>query len=214
MANICVNSICFVSRDLTCLKELHANIKSVAENKTDNSVIKLLESYCYNHGEAALLCDRRDYFSYVDKSITPKGSVYYFMTETCSAWDENLLGFYTLLREKYNDSIRIYHQSEEEGLSLYSIYDPTGLFFKDRYKVDMCLKGEYITEYFSTYTDVIEMLNSYFPEYNLSVFESPEDVESQLQESLEDEADDFFNLHVFQPYTKSTYNNNYFKEVA
>lgn len=215
MCNICVNSLCFVSRDLKKLKELHANIKAVADNKANNTVSKLLEAYCYNHGEISLLTDRRDYFSDVDKNITQKGPVFYFRAETCSAWDENLLSFYTLLREKYENSIYMYHQSEEEGLSLYSVYDPTGIFFHDRYKVDMCLNSEYTTEYFSSYSDVVSMLESYFPALNISVFDSPTDLEERIADSLDGDSDDFFNLHIFQTYSKYTWDNtNHYKEAA
>lgn len=214
MCNICVNSLVFTSRDLTKLKDLHNKIKKVSNNKRDNSLARLLLAYSYNQEKIHVLVDKRDYFSDVHNSITQKGSVYYFMAETCSAWEENLLGLHTILKEKYNDAIRMYHQSEEEGLALYSVFDPTGLFFNDRYKVDMCLNNEYTTEYFSSYGEVVEMLQSYFPTLDISVFDAPADVETTIRETLNDDGEDFFNIHVFQPYGRENWCNNYYKEAA
>lgn len=217
MCNICVNSLVFSSKDLDALKELHQQIKNITETESGNSVANLMRAYSYTEHDIALLCDRRDYFSFVDTAIEQKDSVFFFNAETCSAWSENLDCLFTLLKERYNNKIRLYASSEEEGMGIYTIADSTGIFFKDKFKVDACVSGEYFTEYFTHYAHVIKFLQAKFPTLAFSVFDAPEDVEEAINDTLDLDTEDFFHIHIFEPYSSDAGrlgNYYYSKEAA
>lgn len=214
MCNICINSITFTSNDIKLLKELHKQISLVAEDKTRNSMATLLSNHGYSDGEISLLVDSRDYFSDCDQTIIQKLNIFFFSCETCTAWDENLTPLYILLKEKYKNKIHIYHQSEEEGLGLYSYSDETGLFYSDRYKADLCINDNYSTEYFHEYTDMINYLEKLFPKASISPFMALNDVEEAIKSVYDDGSDPefFITLNMFMPYNAEKY--RYAKEVA
>ena len=202
MCNICINSLVFASRNLVALKKLHKIILNLSGDETTNSVANLLRAHSYTEHDVTLLCDKRDYVSYVEKEISSNGPVFCFGAETCSAWSENLECLHTLLSEKYSNIIRLYAQSEEEGMGIYSVADPAGIFLRDKFKVDTYLNGDYITQYFSSYADVISFLQGKFPKLSFCVFDAPEDVEQVIRDTLDYDTEDFFNLHVFEEYSE------------
>lgn len=213
MSNICINSITFTSTNLTLLQDLHKHILDIASDKSKNSIDNLLKAYNFSLAEIIIMSDKRDYISDI-KGIEQREGIYLFSTETCTAWDEHMLPFFVLLKERYNNQITLYFQSEEEGEGIYIYHDPTGLFYKDRFKSDYCYKGEYSTEYFHAYQDMISHLSKQFPKANLNIFMSIAEAENAIRDNYEDDSDDdfFVTLNAFVPFNTNFY--KHYEEVA
>ena len=213
--NPCINSLVFISRNPMLLKRLHSAMLQVS-NTNSKSIYELLRKHGYNDKDATLLADKRDYISDVDKVVTAKLDIFYFSAETISAWVPNLLPIVTMLREKYNDSIRLVAQSTEEGNSIYNTNDISGLFFPDKFKVDFCCNGAYETEFFESWSSLIDYLGNHFEKANINPYYTMEEIREAVDEAYDDgDSEYFFNINVYTPYDNSNfYSCEYSLEVA
>lgn len=214
MSNICINSITFTSKNPQLLMDLQKHIQSIANDKARNSIVNLLKSYEYTDAEILIIADRRDYISDCNNTIDQKLNIYMFSCETCTAWDENITPWLSLLKKVYKNQINIYFQSEEDSDSLYTYHDPTGVFYRDRFKADFCINDNYCTEYFHEYHEMIDYLDKYFPDAEVNVFMSLTDVEEAIKDKYEDKGgEDFFiSLNMFVPFDMTDYKR--YEEVA
>lgn len=110
MANYCANSIVFYGEDKDVLKDLWEKINFCMDTRKC-SVKSLLKSCGYTEDEAGERADGRDYFTYLDDTVTTDYERYYFKADTDSAWNPNIDSFKILLQEKYNGKIKLMYQS-------------------------------------------------------------------------------------------------------
>lgn len=75
-------------------------------------------------------------------------------------WAEERWGlqdFHILLKKKFPD-ITIYWSVEESGCAVYCTNDKEGKYFPERYYADVCIDGNYDSEYFPTEKALFEWL--------------------------------------------------------
>ena len=93
---------------------------------------------------------------------------------SCLELEEDVLKFSTetawcpcnevldLVREKF-PSLRYYYMTEEPGMEIYETNDDAGIYFPDRYYLDVCTpEEEYYNEYFTELQDVFRWLEDEF----------------------------------------------------
>ena len=75
-------------------------------------------------------------------------------------WAEERWGlqdFEELLRKKFSE-IKVYWIVEESGCDVYATNDKEGKYFPERYYADVCIDGNYYSEYFPTEKALFEWL--------------------------------------------------------
>ncbi len=181
MANYCSNSIVFYCTERKPLGELWRKIKFCIDNREQNSVRNLLKVCGYTDEEAAENSDGRDCFAYLDNIERENTGVYYFKADTESAWTPNMDSFQKLLKEKYRGRIKMVYQSEEPGCGIFINSDRNGIFFTDRYRVDFYYKDLSLMEYFSSWTDALQVLRESFPKARLNACLSPDEAKRKIE---------------------------------
>lgn len=68
-----------------------------------------------------------------------------------------LQDFHILLKKKFPD-ITVYWSVEESGCAVYCTNDKEGKYFPERYYADVCIDGNYYSEYFPTEKALFEWL--------------------------------------------------------
>jgi hypothetical protein len=112
------------------------------------------------------------------------------MTET--AWAP-MNEVFDLICSEY-PSIDYYYQSEEDGCSLFWVKDNNGMYFPERYILDLCTpKGEYLREYFTNEADAFKTLS----EMSGREVHSEEDVEA-ISADWDQYDDSYCMLHRFE----------------
>lgn len=201
MANLTINSLTFISRNLAKLKELHSVLTEVADSTTKNSICELMAKHGYNANTISNLCARRDYISDIDQVIHKKDKSYYLHAEIVSAWEPHLAPIKTLLIERYNSEIKLISQSIEEGEGLFYTNDWTGMFYPEKFMVDLCTNESYDTQYLESWTELIAYLENAFEEADISPLDSIDELISAIEDKYQDGDDSFFiNIHAFTPY--------------
>ena len=119
------------------------------------------------------------------------GDVLKFFTET--AWAPCNETF-DIVREVF-PTLHYYFQAEEPGMVIYETNDEYGIYFSDRFFLDMCTpEEEYISEYFETQEDAFAWLEEECGE----PIKSAEDVNA-LDERWRSKCEDAFcYLHEFE----------------
>ena len=104
------------------------------------------------------------------------------------AW--GVTDFNEVLEENFPD-IKVYYYVEEEGDEVFATNDKEGKYFRDRYYVDTCVKGNYRSEYFIFRASVYKWL------YDITDGEirSEEDVD-KFNERHNSDDEDFVNVHA------------------
>ena len=213
--NPCINSLTFVSRNPLMLKKLH-NIILELLKANQCGIYDLLAKHGYTKRDLAILVDKRDYINDVDTVITAKRNVFYFTMESISAWVPNLLPIVTLLKEKYDNKIKLVSQSSEEGNRLYHTNDISGMFYPQRFKVDFCLNGDYETEFFCNWLDMITYLENHFEKADINAFYSISELEEAIDEAYDSDDEYFLTINMYTPYDDGESYSDYNKglEVA
>ena len=180
MANYCANSIVFYAEDKALLKDLWEKINYCMDRR-QCTVKNLLKACGYMEDEAVEIADGRDYFTYLDDSVSEGYGKYYFKADTDSAWNPNMDSFKILLKEKYNGKIKLMYQSEEAGCGIFITNDINGIFFSDRYRLDFDIGKDWITEYFGDYKELVKFIADEFPKAGIKISDSTKAIEYKVK---------------------------------
>lgn len=122
----------------------------------------------------------------VEPCYTDKGTLRFDAKEAWGVTDFNEV------LEK-NLPVKVYYVVEEEGEEIYATNDKDGKYFKDRFYVDTCIKGNYQSEYFQYKSDVFKWL------YELTNGEiNTEEKVDEFNENVdESNSDDYIYIHEF-----------------
>ncbi|MGI6545477.1 MAG: hypothetical protein ACOX2M_03430 [Fastidiosipilaceae bacterium] len=112
-----------------------------------------------------------DYYGFDWEQIECRGSIDEFSLETQdehlrlyteTAWSAKHKVF-EMIFDKYYPSLRFYYSDEELGSEIYETNDVEGVYFPDRYIVDICIEeggnAHYFKEYYSSLKSAIEGTN-------------------------------------------------------
>lgn len=205
MCNWCINSMTLTSHDFSMLQNLHGKILACynAADKNKNLVRDLLAAHGYASSSMLnQLTDRRDHISHCDKVLFKKDNLFMFSCETTTAWSENMVPISTLLAEQYSNKIKLRFQTEEPGSDVYLVSDETGVYYPDRFKTDYCFKGNYDTQYFQTFTEVVDYLKKSFPKADISCYDSISDIKHEVDKIYKNIDDEYFlNINKFVDYS-------------
>ena len=156
MANECETSIVFYSEHKALIKDLWQNIIDFCKDNQDCTIYKFMLKRGYSQNDL-YHSDKRGAITYYDSSVSYKDDIAYFKIETISAWLPQVDEFYKLVKEKYDRKISIAFKAEEMGCGIYYNTDIEGRFFKDRYKIDYCLKQDTV-KYFEGFDEAISYI--------------------------------------------------------
>lgn len=198
MANECETSIVFYSEKKEKLHDLWKNIMEFCDGNHDCTIYKFMQKIGYSKNDL-YLSDERGAITYCDSSVTYKDNIAYFKIETVSAWTPQVDEFYKLVDEKYDRKISIVFEAEEMGCGIYYNTDIEGRFFKDRYKIDYCLKQDTV-KYFERFDEAIEYIKRIFPRANVSIFDDINIIEEKVTAAYDVNEDNefFFNFRRFE----------------
>jgi hypothetical protein len=105
-----------------------------------------------------------------------------------------LQDFEELLRQKFPD-IKVYWQVEESGCDVYCSNDKEGKYFPDRFYADICVDGDYYSEYFVSEDSLFKWLSN-ITHREINSFDDVEEFNSDYEGSCEDD-ENFINVHIF-----------------
>ncbi|WP_346687041.1 hypothetical protein [Megamonas hypermegale] len=198
MANECETSIVFYSEHKAMIKDLWRNIISFCKDNHDCTIYKFMQKRGYSKNDL-YQSDKRGAITYCDSSVTYKDDIVYFKIETVSAWMPQVDEFYKLIDEKYDRKISIVFETEEMGCGIYYNTDIEGRFFRDRYKIDYCLKQDTI-RYFERFDDAIDYIKEVFPKAKVSIFDDINIIEGKVQSAynMNEDNEFFFNFKRFE----------------
>lgn len=198
MANECETSIVFYSEHKEMIKNLWRNIIDFCKDNHDCTIYKFMREIGYSKDDLHKF-DERGAITDCDSSITYKENIAYFKIETVSAWMPQVDEFYKLIHEKYDREISFVFKAEEMGCKIYYNTDIEGRFFKDRYKIDYCLKQD-IVRYFERFDDAIDYIKEIFPKAKVSIFDDIDIIEEKITAAYDMNEDNeyFFNFKRFE----------------
>ena len=105
-----------------------------------------------------------------------------------------LQDFEELLRQKFPD-IKVYWTVEESGCDVYCSNDKEGKYFPDRFYADICVDGDYYSEYFVSEDSLFKWLSN-ITHREINSFDDVEEFNSNYEGSCEDN-ENFINVHIF-----------------
>ena len=198
MANECDTSIVFYSEHKALIKDLWQNIIGFCKNNHDCTIYKFMQKIGYSQNDL-YRTDERGAITNCDSSVTYKDDIVYFKIESVSAWMPQVDEFYKLLKEKYDKKISIVFKAEEMGCGIYYNTDIEGRFFKDRYKIDYCLKQDTV-KYFEGFDEAISYIKKVFPRAKVSIFDELNIIEEKIAAAYDMNEDNecFFNFKQFE----------------
>jgi len=198
MANECETSIVFYSEHRVVIKDLWQNIIDFCKDNNDCTIYKFMQKMGYSKNDLYRF-DERGAITYCDSSIMYKEDIAYFKIKTISAWLPQVDEFYKLIDEKYNRRMFIVFETEEMGCGIYYNTDIEGRFFKDRYKIDYCLKQDTV-KYFERFDDAIDYIKEIFPKAKVSIFDDINIIEEKVEAAYDKNEDSefFFNFKRFE----------------
>ena len=132
--------------------------------------------------------DRKKYYTrgFIQEASREEDVIIFYAEE---AWGTTDFGL--LLESKFPD-IKVYYQTEEEGLEVYVTNDVEGKHFKDRWYVDTCVNGNYEYDYFIEEEDMWDWLCN----ITNGKVKSMEDAEAFNEEKKN--TDDYIGIHEFK----------------
>ena len=196
MANYCSNSIVFFSKDKSKLSRFLRKVYA-AYDSIGSGFYNLMVLHGYKNREILSVIDKRDSFTHCDTKLAQENDTYSFRVDVETAWEPHMAMFYKIIREKYSDAIQLVYMAEECGSDLYVNSDKEGIYFRERYMVDCCHNGEYLKEYFESYSEAIDWIRS---EYGIDTdkFDSIQEIEAKVEAVNSFDDGDFFNFHRFE----------------
>lgn len=198
MANECETSIVFYSEHKALIKDLWQNIIDFCKDNQDCTIYKFMLKRGYSQNDL-YHSDKRGAITYYDSSVSYKDDIAYFKIETISAWLPQVDEFYKLVKEKYDRKTSIVFKAEEMGCGIYYNTDVEGKFFKDRYKIDYCLKQDTV-KYFEGFDEAISYIKKVFPRAKVSIFDELNIIEEKIAAAYDMNEDNecFFNFKRFE----------------
>lgn len=198
MANECETSIVFYSEHKEMIKNLWRNIMDFCKDNHDCTIYKFMREIGYSKDDLHKF-DERGAITDCDSSVTYEDNVAYFKIETVSAWMPQVDEFYKLIDEKYDREISLVFEAEEMGCGIYYNTDIEGRFFKDRYKIDYCLKQDTV-KYFERFDEAINYIKEIFPKAKVSIFDDIDIIEEKITAAYDMNEDNeyFFNFKRFE----------------
>lgn len=187
MANYCSNKIWFCAEDKGALQQLFNVFQEVYQNSKRKSYTEIFAMHGYTDEEARNLTDIRDIISYCGEGIEDGSSYYYFVVETETAWVPHMECWKRLLKDRYQNKIRLVYVSEECGSGIYITNDTEGDFVVERYKLDFYSDNACYVEYFGSLEELVDFINRYLCE-DVTVDDSLDDMESKIIECQGDSA--------------------------
>lgn len=200
MCNYAINSITFSSRNGRLIKELHKKVLQCydAANEGKNLVRDLMKVHGYI---IPFRVNNTDFISACNEFVTHKNGIYYFQCETTTAWEDNILPIMVLLKDKYENKVRISFCTEEPGCELFLVKDETGVFYPNKYKINWCLDDCYETEYFETFKELFTYLQEHFPKALISYYDSLSDIKRSIDQMYGDTDKEYMmEIYKFQEY--------------
>lgn len=179
MPNYCSNKMWFCSSDKEQLQKFFDIFRKCFDDIHKSSISELFVMHGYSRQEAEDITDRRDMIVSCSGIISKMKGSYFFEAETETAWAPHIECIIKLLREKYQDRIRVIYVSEECGSEIYVTNDFDGVFVTDRYKLDFCSDKRYYLEYFRTYDELICFIRRYLCE-DVSELDSLSEMEDKI----------------------------------
>lgn len=111
-----------------------------------------------------------------------------FTTETAWSAAEEVMKF---IGEVF-PSLGYFYYSEEPGMGIYETNDDTGLYYPDRYYVDLCAPDKsYMSEYFLNKEDMLASVGDTLKQ----PFTSEEEVERFFEEAKKENEDCYCHIH-------------------
>ena len=198
MANECETSIVFYSEKKEELYDLWQNITKFCSSNHDCTIYKFMLKIGYSPNDL-YRSDKRGAITDCDSFVSYKDNIAYFKIKTVSAWTPQIDEFYKLVNEKYDRRISIVFKAEEIGCGIYYNTDIEGRFFKDRYKIDYCLRQD-IVKYFERFDEAIEYIKKNFPKAKVSIFDDINTIEEKVEAAYDKNEDSefFFNFKRFE----------------
>lgn len=198
MANECETSIVFYNENKDMIKDLWQNITEFCRDNHDCTIYKFMQKMGYSQNDL-YRSDKRGVITYCDSFVMYKDNIAYFKIKTVSAWLPQVDEFYKLIDEKYDRRISIVFKAEEMGCGVYYNTDVEGRFFKDRYKIDYCLKQDRV-RYFERFDEAISYIKKIFPKAKVSIFDDINIIEEKVQIAYEmtENNEFFFNFKRFE----------------
>ena len=198
MANECETSIVFYSEHRVVIKDLWQNIIDFCKDNNDCTIYKFIQKMGYSPNDL-YHADKRGAITYCDSSVAYKDDTAYFKIETISAWMPQVDEFFKLIDEKYDREISVVFEAEEMGYGIFYNTDIEGRFFKDRYKIDYCLKQD-IVKYFERFDEAIDYIKKIFPKAKVSIFDELNIIEEKVEAAYDMNEDNeyFFNFKRFE----------------
>ena len=126
----------------------------------------------------------------ISNDLTLENGVLRFYAE--ERW--GLQDFEELLRQKFPD-IKVYWTVEESGCDVYCSNDKEGKYFPDRFYADICVDGDYYSEYFVSEDSLFKWLSN-ITHREINSFDDVEEVNSNYEDSCEDD-ENFISVHIF-----------------
>ena len=124
-----------------------------------------------------------------DAPILENGVLRFYAEERWGLQD-----FEELIRQKFPD-IKVYWTVEESGCDVYCSNDKEGKYFPDRFYADICVDGDYYSEYFVSEDSLFKWLSN-ITHREINSFDDIEEFNSDYEDSCEDD-ENFINVHIF-----------------
>lgn len=196
MCNYVINSITFSSRDRRLLKSLHKKVLACYDSAYSghNLVKDLMKAHGY---PAPIWVNNTDHFSACDEFVINKNGVYYFQCETTSAWDESMTPFIKMLIEKYAKKIHLSFCSEGANSETLVVKDETGVFYKERFKLEWCVDGNSENQYFNAFSELFEYLKEKFPKARFNYYDTLEGIKKSIDLAYETYNKEYF-VYIFR----------------
>ena len=105
------------------------------------------------------------------------------------AWSRT--DFAELLKRKF-PSITVYWVAEESGCDIFQTNDTEGKYYDEKYWVDACVNGNYMSEYFQTEESAYDWI------CRISGCKNESDVEAFNDRCAEEDSDDYIYVHEFE----------------
>lgn len=217
MSNTCCSDYCFVSKNKEQIEKLHNTIKQLFEPTAEerayyskqekyipalNNEYRHLCSLCEKVGfqpSGDLRSDLYECDEILSTISNDEGDTYFFYLNCEDAWCAKDDVYAAMLRAKFPD-VTVYVRADEGGCDVYTNTDPTGMFFPQQYRLDVCLPGKgdgdgYFYEDFDSESDCLEYLAAKLDIHADSVTQANKIIEMLVNQDSSGNA--FGSIHMY-----------------
>ena len=129
----------------------------------------------------------------------------YFKVICNDSWAPCPEAWFNIIERRFSSDIKLSYKAEEPGCEVFSIYDPDGKFFPEKYVIDGYLGEDSEWEYFESEDDcrkyAVKKIEGYCKERGIAFKAKLYPTLDKLQKFIHDITDDgdyFFNIHKFE----------------